>query len=151
MVSTALTVAADWPQSDVYSVPCIKPLAVEEVSDICRRHAAVIVLEEHSIYGGLGSAVAEIAASEAPTHVCRIGVRDRFSQYCGSYGYLMREHALDAESVAAQVREFMTRHGTETRGQGDKEMCERTSGPRSTLPLVSLSPCHLVIQPRKTA
>lgn len=115
MVTTAVTVAADWPHSEVYSVPCIKPIAADEVGDICRRHSAVIVLEEHSIYGGLGSAVAEIAAAEAPTWVCRIGVQDRFSQYCGSYGYLMREHRLDAPAVAAQVREFMERQDKETR------------------------------------
>lgn len=132
-VTTALATAADWPASEVYSAPCIKPLDVDAVSNICRRHEAVIVLEEHSIYGGLGSAIAEIAAQRAPTFVCRIGVQDRFSQYCGSYAYLMREHGLDAASIAARVREFLA------------------TKPSVTLPLVPLSPCPLVTQPRKTA
>jgi transketolase len=91
----------------VYSAPCIKPLDCEQIADICRRHPAVIVLEEHSTYGGLGSAVAEIAAADAPIWVCRIGIRDRFSKYCGSYGYLMAEHGLDGASVARQVRDFL--------------------------------------------
>jgi transketolase len=75
----------------------------------------VVVLEEHSIYGGLGSAVAEIAAAHAPTWVCRIGVQDRFSQYCGSYTYLMREHELNEEAVVAQVKTFMAGIDVSTR------------------------------------
>jgi transketolase len=151
MVMTAVTVAANWPHSEVYSMPCIKPLAREEVRDICRRHSTVIVLEEHSVCGGLGSAVAEIAAAEAPTWICRIGVHDRFSQYCGSYGYLMREHGLDVPSITAQICEFLDRQDKETRRQGDKETFEAEAALPATLPLVSLSPCPLVIQPRKTA
>jgi transketolase len=162
LVTTALTVASLWPSSEVYSAPCIKPLDADEISDLCRRHEAVIVLEEHSVYGGLGSAIAEIAASHAPTWVCRIGVQDRFSQYCGSHAYLMREHGLDAPCVAAQVRNFLQRKENETRvqrgqrdkettGQGDKERFEPTSPLPATLPLVSLSPCPLVSQPRKSA
>ncbi|MGH7134858.1 MAG: transketolase family protein [Pirellulales bacterium] len=151
LVTTAVRAAADWPDSDVYSVPCLKPLASDEVRNICRRHSAVIVLEEHSVYGGLGSAVAEIAAAEAPTWVCRIGVQDRFSRYCGSYAYLMREHGLDAASIGARVREFLDRQDKETRGQGDKERFEVGAALPATLPLVPLSPCPLVMQPRKTA
>lgn len=107
MVKTALEVASNWPGSDVYSAPSIKPLDSLEVADVCRLHEAVIVLEEHNIQGGLGSAVAEIAAASAPTWVCRIGIADRFSKYCGSYAYLMREHGLDAAGVEHKVREFL--------------------------------------------
>jgi transketolase len=117
LVKTALSVAAEWPGSAVYSAPCIKPLDAEQVADICGRHRAVIVLEEHSTYGGLGSAVAEIAAAEAPTWVCRIGIRDRFSKCCGSYGYLIVEHGLDGASIARQVREFLQARSI---GRGEK-------------------------------
>jgi transketolase len=109
MVTTALEVAADWLGSAVWSAPCIKPLDTEQVAAICREHAAVVVLEEHSVHGGLGSAVAEIAAAHSPTWVCRVGIQDRFSEHCGSYAYLMREHALDAASVRIQVERFLAR------------------------------------------
>ena len=99
MVRTALAAAREWPGSAVWSAPCIKPLDAEHVAAVCGRHEAVVVLEEHSIYGGLGSAVAECTSTHGPTWVCRVGVRDRFSRYCGSYDYLMREHRLDVESV----------------------------------------------------
>ena len=109
MVTTALAVAERWPGSEVFSAPCLKPLDEGSLGDICRRHEAVIVLEEHSIYGGLGSAVAEISAANCPRWICRIGVQDRFSKYCGSYAYLMQEHRLNAESVAEQVETFLAR------------------------------------------
>lgn len=111
MVTTALAAAADWPNSEVWSAPCIKPLHGEQVAAICRQHGAVVVLEEHSVYGGLGSAVAEIAAAAAPTWICGVGIADRFSERCGSYAYLMREHGLDIASVRLQVSHFVARTG----------------------------------------
>jgi len=109
MVKTALTVAQQWPDSAVWSAPSLKPLHAEPIAEICRRHQAVIVLEEHSIYGGLGSAIAEIASAHAPAWICRVGIQDRFSQYCGSYDYLLQEHQLTAEAVAGQVRGFLAK------------------------------------------
>jgi transketolase len=109
MVVTAKALAARWPGSAVWSAPCLKPLHPEPVAAICRRYRAVIVLEEHSYHGGLGSAVCEIAGAHAPAWVCRIGIPDRFSERCGSYGYLLREHGLDPEAVARQVQEFLAR------------------------------------------
>jgi transketolase len=109
LVRTALAAAERWPGSSVCSAPCLKPLDEDRVACIARRHRALIILEEHSVYGGLGSAVAEITSTRAPTWVCRVGVRDRFSRCCGSYSYLMQEHELDVEGVAARVQEFLGR------------------------------------------
>lgn len=109
MVQTALKVAPHWPDSSVWSAPCVKPINEEQVADICSRHEAVIVLEEHSVHGGLGSAVAEIAAAHAPSWICRIGIPDRFSQFCGTYDYLMVEHRLTPEAVRLQVQAFLCR------------------------------------------
>jgi len=107
MVRTALALADLWPGSEVWSAPCLKPIDAGAVRQVCEKHQAVIVLEEHSIHGGLGSAVAEVACEVAPTFVCRIGIRNRFSRFCGSYTYLLGEHQLDLESAAAQVRDFV--------------------------------------------
>jgi transketolase len=112
MVRTALAVSGtcpDWAACPVWSAPCLKPLDVEAVAAVCKKHWAVIVLEEHSVYGGLGSAVAEIAAAEAPTWVCRIGIPDQFSRFCGSYQYLMGEHRLNCDGVFAQVKAFLAK------------------------------------------
>jgi transketolase len=109
MVKTALAAARHWTDSAVWSAPCLKPLDAEHVADVCGRHEVVVVLEEHSVYGGLGSAAAEATAAHGPAWVCRVGIQDRFSRYCGSYDYLMREHRLDVESVKQQVGEFVAR------------------------------------------
>jgi transketolase len=51
--------------------------------------------------------VAEIATTYAPTWICRIGIQDRFSHFCGSYEYLMGEHNLDTNSVLEQIGTFL--------------------------------------------
>jgi transketolase len=109
MVHTALAVAREWPGSSVWSAPSLKPLDSAQVAEVCCGRRAVIVLEEHSIYGGLGSAVAEIVSARAPTWVCRIGIQDRFSRFCGSYAYLLEEHQLDPAAVSLRVQRFLAR------------------------------------------
>lgn len=107
MVQTALEASRAWAGSSVWSAPFIKPLNEEVMAGICQGHHAVIVLEEHNVLGGLGSAIAEIAAARAPTWICRVGIQDRFSEYCGTYGYLMKEHRLTIPHVVEQVRRFL--------------------------------------------
>jgi transketolase len=111
MVQAALNEASRWNGSSVWSAPSIKPLSREQIIMICRHHRLVITLEEHSIYGGLGAATAEIASSYAPCWIGRIGVRDRFAQYAGSYQYLRSEFGLDAAGISRQVNEFVERIG----------------------------------------
>jgi transketolase len=111
MVFAALEEAARWDGSSVWSAPSLKPLSVEQVIAICRNHRAIITMEEHSIYGGLGAAIAEISSSYAPCWVGRIGIQDRFAKYAGSYEYLRSEHGLDAAGISRQVDEFIERIG----------------------------------------
>lgn len=108
MVRTALDVAsASQPNASVWSAPFIKPIDVNQVTSICRNSRAIIVLEEHSVLGGLGSAIAEIASEQAPSRILRVGVRDRFSHHCGTYEYLLREHGLDFLAIDQKVRCFL--------------------------------------------
>lgn len=90
----------------VYSVPSLKPLSNKIISNIIRGAEKVITLEEHSIYGGLGSAVAEIAASIGGVPVQILGIKDRFSEMAGTYQYLMKEHGLDRSSIFNEVSNF---------------------------------------------
>lgn len=107
MAVTARQIADDYPGAGVWSAPFIKPIDAGQVAAVCRAHSTVVVMEEHSVYAGLGSVVAEIACEAAPTRVLRIGVRDRFSHLCGTYDYLLQEHGLDTASVARRVRDFL--------------------------------------------
>jgi transketolase len=114
MVKPSLEAAHRWPESSVWSAPSLKPLHVDAIAEICRQHQAIVVLEEHSIHGGLGSAIAEIAAECAPTWICRIGVADRFSRYCGSYQSLLTEHGLNTEAIIHCVTAFLARTSRST-------------------------------------
>jgi transketolase len=112
MTHTALRAAQMWPDSSVWSAPCVKPLDTPSVASICASSQAVIVLEEHSVHGGLGTAIAEIALEHAPTRVLRIGVEDRFSAACGSYESLMAEHGLTDDHVVRKVSEYLSGFAT---------------------------------------
>jgi transketolase len=63
LVRTAIDIATQkFPDAPVWSAPYIKPIDGSQVSAICRRHRVVVVLEEHSVYGGFGSVIAEITS-----------------------------------------------------------------------------------------
>jgi transketolase len=108
LVRTAVDIAmAAYPDATVWSAPCIKPIDVAQVTGICQKNKVLIVLEEHSVLGGLGSAIAEIAAEFAPVRILRIGVRDRFSHHCGTYDFLLKEHGLDRAAIEERVHHFV--------------------------------------------
>ena len=109
LVRTAVSIAAEaYPGAAVWSAPFIKPINVKQVTDICAQSSSVVVLEEHSVLGGLGSVIAEIASEFAPIRILRIGVDDRFSHHCGSYEYLLKEHGLDQTAIELRIRDFLT-------------------------------------------
>jgi transketolase len=109
LVRCALDIARDrYVDASVWSAPFIKPIDVSQVVRICRNSKAVIVFEEHSINGGLGSLITEIACEHAPVRVLRVGVQDRFSKQCGTYDYLLNEHGLDRESIEKRLFDFLS-------------------------------------------
>lgn len=110
MVRTAMDIAsASYADASVWSAPFIKPAEVAQVAAICRNSGPVVTMEEHSIHGGLGSMIAEIASEHCPVRILRIGVKDRFSEHCGTYDYLLQEHGLDRTSIEKQLAEFLSR------------------------------------------
>lgn len=108
LVRTAMDIAADsYPDASVWSAPFIKPIDGQQVAAICAQSRAVIVLEEHSVLGGLGSVITEISAEFVPVRILRVGVQDRFSHHCGSYEYLLQEHGLDLAAIKQKIRHFL--------------------------------------------
>ena len=65
----------------------------------------VYTVEEHSIIGGLGSAVAEVLCEKAPTKMLRIGVNDKFGE-SGPAVELLHKYELDAEGIYKKVKAF---------------------------------------------
>ncbi len=115
MVRTALNaaerIAEQGVSTRVIDVRRIKPLPAEPIVEAARHAGAVVVAENHSIVGGLGSAVAE-ALMEAGVHCAfeRIGVRDTFAEG-GSTAYLFDRYGLSEEAVAAAIRSVARRAG----------------------------------------
>ena len=108
MVRTALELADQGLDAEVWSVPSLKPLSAQKLAEISRRVDCIVTLEEHSIMGGLGDCVAEQVAGQRPLPICRIGIEDRFSAYCGTWDYLLQEHRLDLPSVRQKIETFMS-------------------------------------------
>jgi transketolase len=108
MVQTALNlVKTDFTEASVWSAPFIKPLNKDQIIKICSRSKAIVVIEEHSVIGGLGSAISEITSEHYPIKILRVGVEDRFSHFCGSYEYLLKEHRLNQSSISKKIMDFL--------------------------------------------
>lgn len=102
MVKTAIALA-DSTDSNVWSVPSIKPINKVQLQQIALNTNTIVVLEEHAVVGGLGSLVAEIICEQGTAKVIRIGIQERFSQKCGSYQYLLKEHGIDLSSLLPRI------------------------------------------------
>lgn len=108
MLRTSIDLAeTTYPDAWVWSAPFIKPIDENQIVAICHNSKVILTFEEHSIYGGLGSVISEIATEHYPSRILRIGVRDKFSDLCGSYDYLLKEHSLDIGSIRNQVSSFL--------------------------------------------
>jgi transketolase len=102
MVQSALDIATSMDLM-TWSAPFLKPLNLDDVRAAAQATNGLVTLEEHSVAGGLGDAVTEITSEHHPTRVLRIGVTDRFSEHCGSYAYLLREHGLDIDRLHKRI------------------------------------------------
>ena len=105
-LEAAEKMAADGINAKVVNIHTIKPLDQELVVQSAKETKRVVTVEEHSIIGGLGSAVAEALAEEAPTPVLRIGVRDTFGE-SGPAAELLEKYGLDGAGVYKQIKEFL--------------------------------------------
>ena len=108
-VGVATRLAEQGAGARVLSMHTLKPLDVEAVLEAARETPAIVTLEQHSILGGLGGAVAEVLAEAPDAHVRfrRIGLPSMFSPRVGSQDYLERMHGLDEESVLRTVTELL--------------------------------------------
>jgi transketolase len=112
MVEQALAAAAELElegiHAEVLDVATIKPLPAESIAASARKTGAVVTCEEHSIIGGLGSAVAEALGELAPVPLARVGVRDVFGT-SGEPGELMKHFGLTGADIARAARELLAR------------------------------------------
>ena len=116
IIATGITVAsaleaaellkADGIDAEVINIHTIKPLDEEIVLASAKKTGKVVTVEEHSVIGGLGSAVCDVLSEKLPTPVKKIGMNDVFGE-SGPANALVEKYGLDGKGVAASVKAFV--------------------------------------------
>ena len=102
-LGAAEKLAADGINAAVVNIHTIKPIDKDTVIEFAKKTSRVLTVEEHSVIGGLGSAVCDVLSENYPVKVKKIGVYDRFGK-SGPAGALMKEFQLDAEGIYNQIK-----------------------------------------------
>ena len=105
-LGAAEKLAAEGIQAEVVSICTIKPLDEDIIVNSARKTGKVVTVEEHSVIGGLGSAVCDCLCAKLPTPVKKLGMQDVFGE-SGSAAALVAKYGLDAEGVYKSVKEFV--------------------------------------------
>ena len=105
-VDAADLLAEQGISATVLDMYCVKPLDAEAVIEAAGATRAVVTVEEHSVIGGLGSAVADVLCEQCPTPLKKIGVNDTFGE-SGPGAELLHKYGLDAANIVATTKEFL--------------------------------------------
>lgn len=105
-MEAAKLLAQDGIRAEVINMHTIKPLDAELVARSAAKTGKVVTVEEHSIIGGLGSAVAEVLAEKQLAKLLRIGVEDRFGE-SGPAVKLLEKYGLDAAGIYNKIKTFL--------------------------------------------
>lgn len=105
-LAAADALAAEGIAAEVIDAFCVKPLDADTILASVAKTGRVVVAEEHSVIGGLGSAVAELLAERHPAPAAFVGVRDRFGK-SGEFEELLAYFGLDAAAVVEAVKRVL--------------------------------------------
>lgn len=105
-LEAAQKLAADGINAKVINMATVKPLDDELVIAAAKETGKVVTVEEHSVIGGLGSAVCDVLSEKAPTPVLKLGVQDVFG-HSGPAVALIKEFGLDSEGIYKSVKAFV--------------------------------------------
>ena len=105
-LGAAEMLAKDGISAEVINICTIKPLDEEIIINSAKKTGKVVTAEEHSVIGGLGSAVCDALCKSCPTPVYKIGMQDTFGE-SGSAAALIEKYKLDAKGVYEQVKGFV--------------------------------------------
>lgn len=105
-LAAAEKLAADGVDAEVINIHTIKPLDEDLIVASAKKTGKVITVEEHSVIGGLGSAVCDALCAKQPTPVLKIGINDTFGE-SGPAAALVVKYGLDGESIYKKAKEFL--------------------------------------------
>ena len=92
--------------ADHIHMPSIKPIDREIIAESARKTGHVVTVENHTIYGGLGSAVAEVLCEEQPARLTRLGLQDHFGE-TAKLDYMMHKYRIDADAIVDTIRSIV--------------------------------------------
>ncbi len=105
-IEAADRLAADGIGVDLLAVATVKPIDVPALAASAAKTGRVLTVEEHTVQGGFGSAVAEVLARHAPARMDFVGVEDRFAE-SGGYVGLMEKYGISAGHIERRARELV--------------------------------------------
>ncbi len=105
-LEAAEKLAEEGISAEVINICTIKPLDEELIVASAKKTGKVVTAEEHSVIGGLGSAVCDALCKSAPVPVCKIGMQDVFGE-SGSAAALVEKYGLDGTGIYETVKEFI--------------------------------------------
>ncbi len=116
IIATGLTVSASLDAADmlaaegieakVVNIHTIKPLDEDLIVEVAKETGRIVTVEEHSVIGGLGSAVCDCLCEKAPTRVLKLGIHDVYGE-SGPAAALLHKYGLDGEGIFRSVKEFV--------------------------------------------
>jgi len=104
-LEAAEELAAEGIEAEVFDLHSVKPLDREGILESVSRTGRVVTCEEHTVMGGMGSAVAELLSQEMPTPMRMVGIKDRFGT-SGSVEELVEHYGLSSRHIAEAAREL---------------------------------------------
>ncbi|MCR4695476.1 MAG: transketolase family protein [Pseudobutyrivibrio sp.] len=105
-LEAAKKLAEEGIDAEVINIHTIKPIDDALIVKSAAKTKKVVTVEEHSIIGGLGGAVAEVLSEQCPTKMLRIGVKDTFGE-SGPAVKLLEKYELDAAGIYKQIKAFL--------------------------------------------
>lgn len=105
-LEAAEKLAEEGIQAKVINMHTIKPLDEDLVVEAAKETGKVVTVEEHSVIGGLGSAVCDVLSEKAPTQVMKIGINDTYGE-SGPALELIAKYGLDTESIYQKIKAFV--------------------------------------------
>lgn len=107
-IEAAEILANEGISAKVVNIHTWKPIDEEKIIECAKKTGAIVTCENHNVYGGLGSAVAEVLAKHAPTPIEMVGVQDEFGQV-GKNAYLSGVYHLTKDDIVVSARKVISR------------------------------------------
>jgi transketolase len=107
-IEAAEELAKEGISCQVVAMPSLKPIDADLIVEAARQTGAVVTAEEHNIYGGLGSAVAEVLGEHLPTPMQRVGIKDAFAE-SAQWVELLDKYGLSVADIVTACHTVITR------------------------------------------